>query len=128
MRSQFCLLSSLKCRVVSRVSPHILRTCFTFRFASHALPASHSYTLFRTMGLRHLPIVDECNCIVGMITRADLLKPIELSPQAPSVTPLHLSFQRLNHQLVTPCCRVTRKKRLTTHAATGTTGCRCLCL
>ncbi len=55
-------------------------------------PASHSYTLFRTMGLRHLPIVDECNCIVGMITRADLLKPIHLSPQAPSVTPLHLSF------------------------------------
>ena len=37
------------------------------------------------MGLRHLPIVDECNCIVGMITRSDLLKPIQLSPEAPSV-------------------------------------------
>lgn len=45
---------------------------------------SRAYTLFRTMGLRHLPIVDECNCVVGMITRSDLLKPIQLPPPSSS--------------------------------------------
>jgi hypothetical protein len=28
---------------------------------------------FRSMGLRHLPVVDETNVVVGMLTRADLI-------------------------------------------------------
>eukprot|EP00051_Salpingoeca_urceolata_P010072 m.122720 g.122720 ORF g.122720 m.122720 type:complete len:922 (+) comp16573_c0_seq4:343-3108(+) len=34
---------------------------------------ARAYILFRTMGLRHLPVVDDSNAIVGMLTRKDLL-------------------------------------------------------
>jgi chloride channel 7 len=35
-------------------------------------PATHAFRLFRTMGLRHLPVVNKENNIVGMVTRKDL--------------------------------------------------------
>jgi chloride channel 7 len=35
---------------------------------------SEAYTIFRTMGLRHLPVVDENNKLKGMITKKDLLE------------------------------------------------------
>mmetsp|Transcript_24550 Transcript_24550/g.31948 ORF Transcript_24550/g.31948 Transcript_24550/m.31948 type:complete len:280 (-) Transcript_24550:29-868(-) len=35
---------------------------------------SHSYDLFRSMGLRHLTVVDRRNSVVGMITRCNLLE------------------------------------------------------
>ena len=42
-----------------------------------AVPADFSamrtYLVFRTLGLRHLPVVDEQNRVVGMITRKELL-------------------------------------------------------
>ena len=31
-----------------------------------------AYTLFRSMGLRHLPVVDPCNRVVGILTRKDM--------------------------------------------------------
>jgi chloride channel 7 len=31
-----------------------------------------AYTVFRTMGLRHLPVVDKLNKVVGMLTRKDM--------------------------------------------------------
>jgi len=33
---------------------------------------SRAYTIFRSMGLRHLPIVDKCNKVVGILTRKDM--------------------------------------------------------
>lgn len=32
-----------------------------------------AFLIFRTMGLRHLVVVDEFNCIKGIITRKDLM-------------------------------------------------------
>jgi chloride channel 7 len=39
---------------------------------SHSTSVERSYLLFRSMGLRHLPIVDEYNHAVGILTRKDI--------------------------------------------------------
>ena len=36
-------------------------------------PISRCYTLFRGMGIRHLPVVDDSNKPLGMITRKELM-------------------------------------------------------
>ena len=36
--------------------------------------AQRTYLVFRTLGLRHMPVVDEHNHVVGMVTRKELLK------------------------------------------------------
>lgn len=35
---------------------------------------SEAYTMFRTMGLRHLPVVNHHNRVKGMITKKDLIE------------------------------------------------------
>ena len=35
----------------------------------HRYSVERTFILFRTMGLRHLPVVNEYNEVVGMITR-----------------------------------------------------------
>lgn len=32
-----------------------------------------AYLIFRSMGLRHMTVVDESNCVLGMVTRKDLM-------------------------------------------------------
>ena len=51
--------------------PHCDRSPYV---VNELLPLRRVFRLFSTMGLRHLPVVDEHSCIVGMITRKDFLK------------------------------------------------------
>lgn len=41
---------------------------------SEEFAVSEAYTMFRTMGLRHLVVVNEMNRLKGMITKKDLLE------------------------------------------------------
>jgi len=51
--------------------PYVNLSATTVAGQSSALRA---YTLFRTLGLRHLPVLDERGRAVGMVTRKELLK------------------------------------------------------
>jgi hypothetical protein len=39
----------------------------------HHFSAMRTFMMFRTLGLRHLPVVDEHNHVVGIVTRKELL-------------------------------------------------------
>jgi CBS domain-containing protein len=36
-------------------------------------PIARCYTLFRGMGIRHLPVVDDDHSVIGIITRKELM-------------------------------------------------------
>jgi len=52
------------------LKPYINASCISIplTFSLH-----RTYIIFRTLGLRHLPVVDTSNKVVGMITRKDLM-------------------------------------------------------
>ena len=50
--------------------PHCDRAPYV---VSELLPMHRVFRLFQTMGLRHLPVINEHSQVVGMITRKDLL-------------------------------------------------------
>jgi len=39
---------------------------------SDSTPIARVYRLFRSMGIRHLPVVDKDNIVVGVLTRKEL--------------------------------------------------------
>ncbi len=52
------------------LEPHMNRSPFSVH---HDFQLSLAFRLFRSMGLRHLPVVDDGNQVVGIITRKDLI-------------------------------------------------------
>ena len=38
----------------------------------NTMPVSQTFSLFRGLGLRHLPVIDQVGVVVGIITRHDL--------------------------------------------------------
>ncbi|XP_076814080.1 chloride channel protein C-like [Clavelina lepadiformis] len=52
------------------LNSYLNRSCVTL---PHTFSLHRTYIIFRTLGLRHLPVVDEQNHVVGIITRKDLM-------------------------------------------------------
>lgn len=51
------------------LSPYMNPTPYTL---TEETPLIRAFDLYRTMGLRHIPILDQQHCIVGIITRKEL--------------------------------------------------------
>ena len=62
-KSNFFLISSFQEHFINRSAPHIEEN-----FSLH-----RTYIIFRTLGLRHLTVVDMANRVVGIISRKDLM-------------------------------------------------------
>jgi chloride channel 7 len=59
--------------MIISLEPFMNRSFFSIH---HEFSAMHSFRLFRGLGLRHLPVVDYKNEVVGIITRKDLIEPV----------------------------------------------------
>merc|ERR1712241_226088 len=57
------------------LKPYLNRGCYTVQERSSL---SRVYTFFRTMGLRHLPVVNRSGNVTGIITRKDLIIPADV--------------------------------------------------
>jgi chloride channel 7 len=55
------------------LAPYMNRSPFSVH---HDFHLSYAFRLFRSMALRHLPVVDDFNQVVGIITRKDLMEVI----------------------------------------------------
>jgi hypothetical protein len=73
---RLCLLSLFCPALLCSASQHTTvmnRSPFTVH---HEFWSIFAYRLFRSMGLRHLPVVDDEDQVCGMITRKDLIEPV----------------------------------------------------
>merc|ERR1712151_1205926 len=67
-------LSSDDVAMTVDLMPYTNQGCYTVQ--EHAV-AMRCYNLFRTMGLRHLPVLRTDHTVSGMLTRKDLLAAME---------------------------------------------------
>lgn len=65
-------LSEMDRRAVLNLVPYMNRSPFSVHSEFYSV---YAFRLFRSMGLRHLPVVNDVNDVVGMITRKDLIEP-----------------------------------------------------
>jgi len=92
------LLTSDDRAAVIDLRPFMNRSPFTVQRETLAM---HTYRLFRTMGLRHLPVVDAWNRVVGIITRKNLLEGVIIRKFADTIKralPAHLRARTSNRQ------------------------------
>jgi len=74
-----CIMSLCRCQLVTPgwlMSNAYLQELFINRSAPHIaeeFSLHRTYIVFRTLGLRHLTVVDMANRVVGIITRKDLM-------------------------------------------------------